>query len=54
MDSVSSSLQAAGAAGDDRPDDERKHRLPHKLRFKLHSDGPQEGEQQQPVSKISD
>lgn len=44
MDSVSSSLQAAGA-GDERPDDERKHRLPHKLRFKLHTEGPQEGEQ---------
>jgi len=54
MDSVSSSLQAAGGAGDDRPDDERKHRLPHKLRFKLHSDGPQEGGEQQAPNKISE
>lgn len=50
MDSVSSNLQAANN-GDDRPDDERKHRLPHKLRFKLHSEGPQEGEQ---PSKLSE
>jgi hypothetical protein len=50
LDPVSSSLQAVGGAGDE---DGRKHRLPHKMRFKNMGDGPQEGEQQQPQPQPS-
>jgi len=37
MDAVSSSLQVVGS-GDERSEDGRKHRLPHKLRFKFHNE----------------